>query len=501
MMACLAAGHSDCEGTAIAHGANQATDAELCPQDDTEQEPSPLESFSSGRPVSARPTLEADRQLSIPLDQSCAAAELPATTAADSHADDVATIPDHFTIQLFQSRAYTANTSNITQDDLEGALTNRTSSTNDADSSDDSDGCNEYSLTVKVQNLSGQFKSVLASSDTGAPTDFVFRSALNEIGAVEEIPIPERKLKAFTNPLDTGKSEVPKFYVRLPLYNREVGVFEVVRLKVFELPQGTNGYGIIFGRKFIRNHGGHRFLEKVEAASFADPRLAGLGDTSFGTLLPTKRTKEQKMREKQDNDKFREQTRVIASKLYASSGLGSSSAATSWAETAGRSHDPSVRSAGSAAWQPTAQQSNGSPLYNGARPGQQNAPNRNAPLGDLPGDWASRRTNTNNTTSTQFTQDSIFSLTRHDTVSTMSSCSSVPTVATAEEKVAGPATDYSVLQSRAACDIINTRRQTFLSYDSRPLRARTNNTNFLPSRNHSLPTQRAHESWGEPGTM
>jgi len=470
-MACLAAVHRDCEGTAIADGANQGTNTDLCPQDDIQQETSSSESCTSGRPVSARAALEADRELFTTLNQSCAAAELPATTAADSHADDVATA-DHFTIQLFQSRAYTANTSNITQDDLEGAFANRTSSTNDADSSDDSDACNEYSLTVEVQNLSGQFKSVLASSDTGAPTDFVFRSALNEIGAVEEIPIPEGKLKAFTNPLDTDKSEVPKFYVRLPLYNREVGLSEVVRLKVFELPQGTNGYGIIFGRKFIRNHGGHRFLERVEAASSPGLRLAGLGDNSFGTLLPTKRTKgmyycvsrrtmncantrrkEQKLRDKQDNDKFREQTRAIASKLYASSGLGNSSAAASWAETAGRSHDPSVRSAGSATWQPTAQQSNGSPFYNGARPGQQNAPNRNAPLGDLPGDWASRRTNTNNTTSTQFTQDSIFSLTRHDTVSTMSSCSSVPTVATADEKVAGRAADYSVLQSRASCDV------------------------------------------------
>ncbi len=89
-MACLAAGHCDCEGTAIADGANQGTNTDLCPQDNIQQETSSSESCSSGRPVSARAALEADRELFTTLNQSCAAAELPATAAADSHADDVA---------------------------------------------------------------------------------------------------------------------------------------------------------------------------------------------------------------------------------------------------------------------------------------------------------------------------------------------------------------------------------------------------------------------------
>ncbi|KAE9366533.1 hypothetical protein N431DRAFT_76487 [Stipitochalara longipes BDJ] len=452
MMTCPGGGHYDCEGSVVAGGVQQATENDL-PQDDTSQEASRSESLSSNDPLSVSPTFGSDLHLHTPLDQSSAAAEQLATTAAESNANDVVILDHSINQQLLQSRAYTVNTSNNAQDDLEIPLAHRTSYANDAESSDDSETSNEYSLIAQVQNLDGRIRDILVSADTGAPSEFIFRSALDQIGRVTEIPIPQRKLKEYTNPLDKDRKEVPQFFVFLLLYNSVIGLCEEVRLKVFELSEGTNGYGIILGRSFIRNHGGHRFLAKVEDASFAEPRLAGIRGNSFGTLLKSRRTKEQKLLDEQNNDKLREQTKAIASKLYASSGLGIQSSATATWSEASRSQDPSARSAGSATWHPSAQQPNGLPFYHGARAGQQTAPDHNAPLRDLPGEWASRRTNTNNTSSTQFTQDTIFSITRQDTDSTMSSCSSVPTVATIEEKVAGRTVNYSVPQSRASCDV------------------------------------------------
>jgi hypothetical protein len=279
-------------------------------------------------------------------------------------------------------------------------------------------------------------------------------------------------LKAYTNPLD-NTSVVPRYFVRLPLYNSQLGLNEVVRLKVFELSDGTNGFDVILGRTFIRDHGGHRFLQKVEEASVAEPRLASIGDNSFGALFGNKRTNgmhcrtskqkidfadrlgvEQRLLDAQEDNRFHEQNKATASNLYASSGAGSqSSAGGTWAGTTGLSQDPTARTAGTATWNPSAQQPNGFPFYRGTGAGQQR-PDHNAPLRDLQGDFASQRSNTNDSDATDFSGNTIFSsITRRTTASTISTCSSIPTTPTVKGKAAERAADYSVPESCASGDV------------------------------------------------
>ena len=517
-MTSLGDSHSACEGSLIAQRAKQAKYDNLCPQDTSTQEASPSAISPSDYPLSASATLMADAHTCTPPDQSFQGKAQLDTTAANSDPNGI-TIIDPFIIeQLFQSPAYTSNRRNIAQRNLELTLPYRTSSANDAESSDDSEASNEYSCTAQTKTPDGRVSNIEISTDTGAPTSFIFRSALDRIGDFEEFPIPQRKLKEYTNPLDKNRKEVPQYFVFLPLYNRKLGLSEMVRLKVFELSDGTNGFDVILGRTFLRSHGGHRFLEKVEEASLAEPRLTSIGDNSFGALFGSKRTKgmhyrtskqkidfadrlgvEQRLLDAQEKDRFHEQNKATASNLYASSGLGSqSSAGGTWAGTTGLSQDPTARTAGTATWHPSAQppnglpfyqgtgagqqrpdtwnpsaqQPNGSPFYHPTRAGQQRLdtwqpngapfyqgtahqrPDHNAPLRDLQGDYASRRSNTNDSEATNFSGNTIFSsITRRTTVSTISTCSSIPTTPMVEGKAAEHAADYSVPESCASGDV------------------------------------------------
>ncbi|PMD53397.1 uncharacterized protein K444DRAFT_170439 [Hyaloscypha bicolor E] len=479
-MTSLGDSHSACEGSLIAQGAKQAKDDDLCPQDASTQEASPSSILPSDYLLSARATLAADAHTCTPPDQSFQGKAQLDTTAANSDPNGITIIDPFITGLLFQSPAYTSNRRNNAQRNLELTLPYRTSSANDAESSDDSEASNEYSWTAQTKTPDGRVSIIVISTDTGAPTNFIFRLALDRIGDFEEFPIPQRKLKAYTNPLDKNRKEVPKFFVLLPLYNSKLGLNEVVRLKVFELSDGTNGFDIILGRTFLRSHGGHRFLGKVEKASLAEPGLASIGDNSFGALFGSKRTNEQRLLDAQEDNRFHEQNKATASNLYASSGLGSqSSAGGTWAGTTGLSQDPTARTSGTATqnpsaqqpngfpfyqgtgagqqrpdtWNPSAQQPNGSPFYHGTRTGQQR-PDRNAPLRDLQGDFASRRSNTNDSDATNFSGNTIFSsITRRTTASTISTCSSIPATPTVEGKAAERAADCSVPESCASGDV------------------------------------------------
>jgi hypothetical protein len=507
--------HSACEGSLIAQRAKQAKYDDLCTEDASTQEASPLAILPSNYPLSARVTLAADAHTCTPPDQSFQGKAQLDTTAANSDPNAITIINPFITEQLFQSPAYTSNKRNIAQTNLELTLPYRTSSANDAESSDDSEASNEYSCTAQTKTREGRVSIMEISADTGAPTDFIFRSALDRTGDFKEFPIPQRKLKEYTNPLDKNRKEVPQYYVLLPLYNSKLGLNEEVRLKVFELSDGTNGFDIILGRRFIRLHGGHTFLKKVEEAS-----SASIGDNSFGALFGSKRTKgmhyrtskqkidcadrlgvEQKLLDAQEKNRFHEQNKATASNLYASSGLGSqSSAGGTWPGTTGLSQDPTARTAGTATWHPSAQPPNGLPFYKGTGAGQQRPdtwnpsaqqpndppfyhptragqqrletwqpkgspfyqgthtaqqrPDHNAPLRDLQGDYASRRSNTNDSEATNFSGNTIFSsITRRTTASTISTCSSIPTTPMVEGKAAERAADYSVPESCASGDV------------------------------------------------
>ncbi|KAH8761295.1 hypothetical protein BGZ57DRAFT_858249 [Hyaloscypha finlandica] len=275
----------------------------------------------------------------------------------------------------------------------------RKSAANDADSTDDSDAPNEYSFIVEVADRDGHSRAIWAAVDTGANTNFISRSALDKLGIFEERPIPRGKLEAFRNPLDSGKKVTPAF-VLLRLSNREIGLQEDVRLKVFELSEGTNGYDIILGRETIRKHGGHRFLKKVEGTSSGDPHLAGTGDNLLFTLLRSQRTKEKILLDQQNVKKFHGQNEAKASNLYASSGIGSQSFAVgTWSETTGRFQDPTARTGGTTAWNPSAQP-NGSSFYDSTRAGQQR-PDHNAPLRGLQSNPTRSRSNSNDYHTTQ----------------------------------------------------------------------------------------------------
>ena len=164
-------------------------------------------------------------------------------------------------------------------------------SVQDEESSDDGDIVEEDSIVVQVQDLDGKVSELLASADTGTSTNFIFRSALNKLGAVEAIPFPRAKLKEYTDPLEENATQVPQFFVILPLYNSAVGLNEKVRLKVFEDSEDTNGHDIILGRSFIRKQGGYKFLQKLEEANLAEPGLVGMKEKPSGSLLASKRTK------------------------------------------------------------------------------------------------------------------------------------------------------------------------------------------------------------------
>lgn len=289
-MTSLGDSHSACEGSLIAQGAKQAKNDDLCPQDASTQEASPSAILPSDCPRSARATLAADAHTCTPPDQSFQEKAQLDTTAANSDPNGITIIDPFIAELLFQSPAYTLNRRNNARRNLELTWSYRTSSANDAESSDDSEASNEYSWTAQTKTPDGRVSIIVISTDTGAPTSFIFRSALDRIGDFEEVPIPQRKLKEYTNPLDKNRKEVPRYFVLLPLYNSKLGLNEVIRLKVFELSDGTDGFDIVLGRTFLRSHGGYRFLEKVEEASLAEPRLASIGDNSFGALFGSKRT-------------------------------------------------------------------------------------------------------------------------------------------------------------------------------------------------------------------
>jgi hypothetical protein len=485
-MTCRTGGLGDCEGDVVPARATESS-PRLNTQDDTyhHQETSPSEPAPSSHVLPKTSDVRADQQLHTSLDRfSAAEAQLTDnefTQTAASNAHDIGNLEDFLKQLILQSHPYTANARSNTNHKLDRTTllqAYQASVGADSDLSDDSeasDDANEYTLMVRCLDLVGI--ELRASTDTGAADSFIFSSAIDRIGRskFKIRPIPPGKVKPFKNPIDPDNVIVPTEFVRLPLGNDVIGLNATADLKIFELPEGTNGFEIILGRPFIRKCGGPRFLTKVVVVSQNDPRLAVARDNSFGTILKGKESKstyfcilrrktdhanvinvEQKTANKGNDQKFREQTSATASKLYTTSGVGAQSFATAtWGATSGRSQNHSQEFSGSATWSTSAQQPNGlrSGPYYGSPTGQQASPDHNTPLHDLPGEWAGRRTNTSSTNDT--TNDSIFSMTRRTTASSMSSYSSVPTVEAEGGKPARHAADYAVPQGYALATFKN----------------------------------------------
>jgi hypothetical protein len=128
--------------------------------------------------------------------------------------------------------------------------------------------------------------------DTGAEKSFIFPAGLAKISRVKRHPIPRGKLRAYESPINPDAPPiVPRYFVRLILWNDKVGLNDTVDLRIFELPEGTSGLHIILGRRFMKKHGDREFLPKVAEASADGSCLAAAPDNSFNALLSGKTSK------------------------------------------------------------------------------------------------------------------------------------------------------------------------------------------------------------------
>lgn len=481
---------------------DSATENSCCRlQDTTHQEPSSFESDPSNHGISA--TLqprEAQQFHDTPLDRVLAAKEelsnnlTPVAKLADQqpNAGGSGNLGEDFRQQIFDSYPYRANARNkyhhgsafarlfLAACDSAGSAfslllpTRRPSTDSDVElgyNSDDSDNPNPYSLEADVQSPEGWVEGCVVSTDTGSEGDFLFLSALDKIGPLDKVifPIPPRKLKRYVNPFDPSKEITPLYYVNLPLRNRSVGLNHTIKLKLLDVPEGTNGYDIVLGHNAIDGLGDPNFLAKVKNANADGPRLAANhgGNNLFGALLKVKKSKstylcilkqktssidilnlEKQLADKANDDKLRERDNATSTKLYATSGVDMQPSATpSWGETSQRAQGPSASFPNSATWHTSAQQ----PFALASRPNygslteQQTAPNHSPPVPDYRGDFASHRADT---FSSQFTQNTQFSACSSGSTAA-SSISSWSTVTVDAGKRAGYAADYAVPQESA----------------------------------------------------
>jgi hypothetical protein len=303
--------------------------------------------------------------------------------------------------------------------------------------------------------------------DTGSPHNFLFPQGLTKLCKVKVYPLPpgrDGKLKSYESPINPDHKIVPKYFVRVIVWNARASLNHEVDLKIVKLPENASsgGVDIILGRKFIRKHGGPRLLGRVEEANAEDPRLAMATGNSISVLLKSNISKstyqdihsqkvncsnivdaEQKLINKHEDDRRRNEDRVTSMELYrkfkessSGSSMGAQSTGTAtWSDTSEHDASAGFSSDSHASVQRPKAIPSGS--YFCGPPAQQIAQDHSNPWTDYPGEWRSHRSNTSNTSSTQFTQ---LSLDRQSTTSSMSSWTSVPTDG---GKLAGDTTDYA----------------------------------------------------------
>jgi hypothetical protein len=343
----------------------------------------------------------------------------------------------------------------------------------DNDSDSDSEAENEYLLMLRVRDQNPGVdwapQEHCTLVDTGSPHNFIFPQGLTKLGRVKVHPLPKGRdgqLKSYESPINPDHQIVPRYFIRVIVWNARAGLNHEVDLKIFELPDdaSSGGVDIILGRKFIRKHGGHMLLERVKEANAGDPRLAIATGNSISVLLKSNISKstyqeihsqkvnfanigdaEQKLINKREDDRQRNQDRVTSMELYrkfkessSGSSMGAQPTGTpTGSDTSERSHDASVGSSADSHASVQRPKALPSGPYFGGPPAQQIAQDHSDPWTDYPGEWQSRRSNTSNTSSTQFTQ---LSLNRQSTTSSMSSWASGPTDG---GKLAGDTTDYA----------------------------------------------------------
>jgi hypothetical protein len=352
----------------------------------------------------------------------------------------------------------------------------------DADPSEDSEAetTNQFLLMLRVRDLNPCMDWVvelLALFDTGCPHNFIFPLGLAKLGSIKWHPLPpgrDGKLKGYTSPINPDHTIVPKYFVRVILWNTRIGLIDRVDLKIVQLPEGTStrtdGADIILGRRLFNKHGDPSLLEKVVEANAEDPRLAAINDNSISVLLKSKTSRstyqyihcqkanfanavdaEQKLINKREDDRRRNQDRITSIELHKKfkepspgSSMGAQSTGTAmWSETSERSQDASAglqRSAGSHA---SVQQPNTLPPGPnfGDPAAQQIAQDHSASCPDYGGE---RRSPRSDTWSTQSTQNTQFSLARKSTTSSLESWVSISTNG---GKLAGYTADYAAPQA------------------------------------------------------
>ncbi|PMD17239.1 hypothetical protein NA56DRAFT_282025 [Hyaloscypha hepaticicola] len=308
------------------------------------------------------------------------------------------------------TQSHSSNARNDDHRDLRHRLLRQqyqTSHVTEAELGDDSAASNDetkYVLHIKVLNLEGSVSELVASVDTGCPQNFIFASALEKIGKVTVYPIPNVRMKLCSNLLNSMEQIVPQHYVLLRLWNESVELNDTVHLKVLELPKCSSGFHIILGQKFLRKHD-PMFLAKVIGLNENDPQSTVVRDNWLGTLLKGKTSQKRKIQNK-DDDKFREQNFAKAVELYKLSGMGTQqhTASATWTEISSRSQNHSAQT----------------PEYRSGFESQ-----------------------SMNTSSTQFTENTEFSVARLSTASSISSLSSVPAEGGKLERYTG---DFAVPQ-------------------------------------------------------
>ena len=165
----------------------------------------------------------------------------------------------------------------------------------DAGLSDSSETANEFQMMIlghdPIWAENCATTPLRALCDTGSPANFISQSGLDKIGLYTARPIPVGKLKEYTSPVNPEETIVPREFVRLMLLHPTVGLHDMVDLKIFDIPADPEGFDVILGRGFLRNHNDPLFLSKVTKASAHDPRLSSNMDNTIRVILNGKTPK------------------------------------------------------------------------------------------------------------------------------------------------------------------------------------------------------------------
>lgn len=156
-----------------------------------------------------------------------------------------------------------------------------------SEQSDSDDQANEYKVVFILQNLDGGTCKLPALFDTGSPSNFITSKAIQKIGRVAGGRIPPSKMCSYLGPFAGERNTTPRHYVRLNLYNEQIGLDSNAYLRILE----ANGFDIILGRNFIHKNGGASLLARISEASNSDQSLTAPTSSHFTPLVKGKRLK------------------------------------------------------------------------------------------------------------------------------------------------------------------------------------------------------------------